>query len=337
MSSLQSGPQVSVILPVYNGEKYLTDTLDSLLKQSYRDFEIIVVDDGSVDNSVNIIRDFMLEDNRIVLIKQKNQGICTSRNNGLKMAKGKYIMFCDHDDTYDSEFISIAFNHIAENDYDFVKFGCREIYVESNKINDCQLINKTYENNCVDILFQYSNLNEYIWDGIYTKKVISQVGGFDTSFVAGCEDIDILIKISKYSKKCKLVEGMYYNHFIRDASSTSRKYNKNTRDAVIKMFIERINSVSTTNQQLLYTYYQDKLFQLLWALLGMFSFKNCNLKRKDIINTFKKVRELKEVENFFKTYKGNITSKKSLILSIMKFKLYHVFWELISIKKGRLL
>ncbi|MFV0186645.1 glycosyltransferase [Empedobacter falsenii] len=87
---------VSVVLPVYNGELYLKDAISSILNQTFNDFEFIIINDGSTDNSLNIINSF--DDNRIVLIDQQNQGLAKSLNNGLKKAKGKYIARMDADD-----------------------------------------------------------------------------------------------------------------------------------------------------------------------------------------------------------------------------------------------
>lgn len=95
---MKSNPLVSVIVPVYNVEKYLEQCLNSILGQTYKNLEIIVVDDGSTDSSSKIINEYKKKDSRIVVISQKNQGLSAARNTGIKKAQGDYIMFVDSDD-----------------------------------------------------------------------------------------------------------------------------------------------------------------------------------------------------------------------------------------------
>lgn len=95
---MSSTPTISVVLPVYNSDKYLAEAIASVLKQTFTDFELIIVNDGSTDSSLNIIKDFMSTDNRIVLISRENKGIVKSLNEAILSAKGKYIARMDADD-----------------------------------------------------------------------------------------------------------------------------------------------------------------------------------------------------------------------------------------------
>ncbi len=91
-------PKISVIMPVYNGEKFLKEAIESILNQTFTDFEFIIINDGSKDNSLNIIKEYAEKDNRIKIIDQKNVGIIKALNNAIKIAKGKYIARMDADD-----------------------------------------------------------------------------------------------------------------------------------------------------------------------------------------------------------------------------------------------
>lgn len=88
-------PKVSIIMPLYNKEIYVRNAIESVLCQTFSDFELIVVDDGSTDNSFNIVQDYTKKDNRIVLIKKENGGVSEARNVGLSHAKGEWIQFLD--------------------------------------------------------------------------------------------------------------------------------------------------------------------------------------------------------------------------------------------------
>lgn len=103
-------PLLSVIIPVYNGEKYLEETVNSIQKSEYNNLEIIIIDDGSTDSSFGIIQKIMETDRRVHYYRQENQGIAAARNCGIEMAKGEYLCFCDQDDIVDARMYSILLN-----------------------------------------------------------------------------------------------------------------------------------------------------------------------------------------------------------------------------------
>ena len=90
--------KISIIIPVYNVENYLAECLNSVVNQTYRNIEIIIVNDGSTDNSFSIIQQYQLQDERIKIINQENQGLSAARNAGMKVASGEYLWFVDSDD-----------------------------------------------------------------------------------------------------------------------------------------------------------------------------------------------------------------------------------------------
>ena len=98
-------PKISVIVPVYNAEKYLSMTLNSILNQTFSDFELICINDGSKDASLNILNEFQLKDKRLFIINQENQGVSAARNNGITKACGEYIVFFDADDLMHKTFL----------------------------------------------------------------------------------------------------------------------------------------------------------------------------------------------------------------------------------------
>lgn len=103
---------LSIVIPVYNGEKYLKETLESIRKSSYEDFEVILIDDGSRDRSLDICRRFCKIDSRFQYIKQENKGIAEARNEGMMKAKGNFICFCDQDDYVEGDFYRTVINQI---------------------------------------------------------------------------------------------------------------------------------------------------------------------------------------------------------------------------------
>ena len=109
-------PFVSIIIPVYNSQKYLKTTIESLLSQTYRDFEIILVDDGSTDTSGELCDDLVLTDSRVSVIHKTNGGVSDARNVGIERAKGELIWFVDHDDFVFPDYLETMISEFGEYD-----------------------------------------------------------------------------------------------------------------------------------------------------------------------------------------------------------------------------
>ncbi len=115
--------KISVIIPVYNVEKYLRECLDSVVNQTLKDIEIICVNDGSPDNSLAILKEYAAKDSRFVIIDQKNQGLSCSRNNAMKIAKGQYFVFLDSDDYLEPNALEVIYNNMAKKQLDMLSYS----------------------------------------------------------------------------------------------------------------------------------------------------------------------------------------------------------------------
>lgn len=114
-------PQISIIVPVYNVEKYLAQCLDSLVNQTFKDIEIICVNDGSTDGSLDILNEYSKKDDRLKIITQENHGVAFTRQIGLDNVSGEYVMFCDSDDYYSSGMCEKMYDSIMKKNVDLVK------------------------------------------------------------------------------------------------------------------------------------------------------------------------------------------------------------------------
>ena len=174
---------VSIIIPVYNSKEYLETAINSIQKQSYRNIEIILVDDGATDGSGLICDKISKDDERITVVHKLNGGICSARNAGLKVAKGKYIMFSDDDDYYELNAVETAVSYINKNSVDMVKFRVNYITllddIETRRdIHGYEEKCRIEKVNALDIS-DYVSLREskslvYIWNAIYTRDVINK-------------------------------------------------------------------------------------------------------------------------------------------------------------------
>ena len=115
-------PKVSVILPVYNVEKYLKQCMDSIVNQTLKDIEIICVDDGSTDASLSILKEYEKEDDRVKVICQQNAGAGAARNNGLSIATGEYLSFLDSDDFFSLDMLEKSYAEAKKEDADLIVF-----------------------------------------------------------------------------------------------------------------------------------------------------------------------------------------------------------------------
>ena len=113
-------PQISIIVPVYNVEPYLHKCIDSILAQTFTDFECILIDDGSPDNCPAICDEYATKDNRIILLHQKNAGVSAARNAGLNIAKGEWIGFVDSDDWIEKNALELLYNKQRETSADII-------------------------------------------------------------------------------------------------------------------------------------------------------------------------------------------------------------------------
>ena len=198
---------VSVIVPVYNCDKYLNRTIDSILTQTYNNFEVILINDGSTDRSRQICEDYLLKDTRIRLINKNNQGVSVARNIGINNANGKYICFVDADDYIEKNMLEDCVNLIEINNADIICFNRRDIY------NDYKIERIIYNNNMLkeDIINGIFNrrLPVAIWDKFYRKNLWNNV---QFPNIKKSEDLFVLFDIIFRAKKIIATKSIYYNY-----------------------------------------------------------------------------------------------------------------------------
>ena len=177
--------KITVIMPVFNKEKYVEVSIKSILNQSLREFEFIIIDDGSVDKSGTICDKFAEKDNRIKVIHIKNSGVSNARNIGLDMAEGQYITFIDADDKIDIEYLRNLYDCIRTSKADIVISGYKKIWEESDRIEPGKM-NVHGLVNMVDILPRFaewqkeSGIFGYCWAKIFPRELCKDIY-FDTS------------------------------------------------------------------------------------------------------------------------------------------------------------
>ncbi len=208
--------KISVIIPVYNTEKYLKDALESVIKQTLKDIEIICINDGSKDGSLEIINDYATKDPRIKLINQTNSiGYGASINRGINEAEGEFIAIFEPDDILDKSIYETLYKEASENHLEVVKCNFYNYWSGKNKIKRNKLIAKTAQVKAFepkDNMLVLSN-HTSVWAGIYKKNFLDKNNiRFLETPGASCQDLSFIFKVIVSSKKIKLLNKplLYY-------------------------------------------------------------------------------------------------------------------------------
>lgn len=209
---------LSVIVPVYNGEKYIKECLESIINQTYKDLQIIVVNDGSQDNTEAIAREIADKDSRVQLINKENGGVSSARNLGLKYVKNEFLTFVDSDDTLDIDMYEILMKYTKNNDYDIVHCGYKRI--NNNGIKEVNGTGKSFIQNSYDALeciIEGKLFVGALWNKIYKTQLFKNIK-FDETIKIN-EDILINYNVFKKSKKSIFIDISKYNYFEREYSA----------------------------------------------------------------------------------------------------------------------
>lgn len=237
---MQSEVKVSVIMPVYNSEKYLGKAVESVLNQTFKEFELILVDDGATDCSGNICDEYAQSDNRIRVIHKENGGISSARNAGLKAAKGEYIAFCDNDDLYLPNLLRDNYELVKKYDADIIRFKRLKISTKKDgrtvKTTD-ELKRFAYLNGREEIGKNYALIRSSytaVWMGLYRKDFIRNNKIHFPQFMKhGQEDDNFIYNCYLHMSSIVLNPKIYYYWQQRDEHSTSAKIHKNWIDSIV--------------------------------------------------------------------------------------------------------
>lgn len=201
-----NNPVVSVIMSVYNDKKYVSVAIDSILNQSFKDFEFIIINDGSTDKTLEILNDYERKDSRIVLINQENKGLTKSLNIGIKKAKGKYIARMDSDDISHPQRLQKQIEFL-ENNQDYALLGCNVIKIDES--SDELEKNKTkYSYEDIYKRFKYGNCIAH-GSVMINKQLIGELLEYDENFKYS-QDYRLWTKIAKKYKVANTYEHLYY-------------------------------------------------------------------------------------------------------------------------------
>ena len=209
---------ISVIVPIYNMEKKLKRCLDSLVNQTFKNIEIILINDGSTDKSEKIIEEYSKKYKNIKVISRKNKGISYSRNEGIKKATGKYLAFVDSDDYINLDMYEKLYNKIEKENADIVICNYNKFYSSNpNKFEKVNIAKKCKITNLSDNPSMIYNIEYAPWNKLYNKKLWDSV---EFPINVKYEDLEAVLKVFLRSNKIVYLNEYLYNYEINDTGET---------------------------------------------------------------------------------------------------------------------
>lgn len=319
---------ISIIVPIYNVEKYLNKCIESIVNQTYENIEIILIDDGSNDNSGIICDEYAKKDNRIIVVHKENGGVSSARNKGLKIAKGEWISFVDADDWIEQIFCQTLLNKVTQEQADIALCGYNRITY--NRIEKINANNQEVFLNSNEYLVK--SLNPQTGFGFCHMKLIKKEVLKSISFnerIEVGEDALFNIQLSTYIKKAVFLKQPLYNYRINNQSVVKRydenyanKYLKSMK--IIEEYIwQEYNEENEENIEIKQNYYNFVAYHIMLIIVNYCYHpdnKMCNAQRKNM---------LKEVINndlfiigLKKSNYNNISLTRKITLYTLKHKLY---------------
>lgn len=317
-------PKFSLIIPVYNVEAYLSECLESILRQPVEDWEAIVIDDGSPDKSGTIADEYAAKDSRITVIHQENQGVSVARNVGLEKASGRWIWFVDSDDYIVENALDVLSVAIDEKDCDTIFFGLRHQYETSYEDNILERVDGIEKEVFLEKVYCYTNPAM-----LFTNEIIRHHNIRFTIGVKMAEDLEFQYKYLCYARKLVSIPECIYIYQHRGNSATTNvntnKNNKNDCIAVSRNLLSFVKNLHLSEQMWLSLRIRNILKASLQAAERLTAKDRCGLQR-----------DLREVLDGYKEIGYNNVEDRTLSLAHWNLNLYFlclkIFYRLRGIK-----
>ena len=307
---------ISIIVPVYNVEKYLNRCIDSIINQTYKNIEIILVDDGSTDDSGKICDEYLIKEPRVKVLHKSNGGLSSARNAGIDICKGRYIGFVDSDDWIESTMYEILYKKMIYFDADIIDCGYWKEYVNiSSKISSDKEIVYCGKN-LVEACYLSKVSKPEVWCKLYKRYIFDSVKFPLNKYY---EDAFIFIPTLTLIKKIVIIPSCLYHYRQRKSAITKNIFNDKHLD-VIEL---HENEYQYIKKHMPNCIEQNRVYKILGIKELLFKLLNANKKIGSVKNLQEEIKK-----NFFfilKTNKLKFKEKISLILIIINLDLFFNF------------
>lgn len=340
--------KVSIIIPAYNAERYISNCIESLLDQTYDDIEIIIVNDGSEDNTKHIIDKYAAVDKRIIAVHLENGGVSTARNKGLEISSGSYVTFVDSDDWVEPDMLSFAVNKIKETKADIVIWSYFKNYIDKQLALSLLPGGSQVFTNNIDILFLRSIYQMYgedrvresvsagaVWCKLYKKEILKENNlKFNKGLIRAQDTIFSLNAFLHASKIVYCDVNLYHYRITNTSTCSGTRFINNTEEPFNLLLDEFSNFITTNNNTEPYqaALYARTIQVLMWHLKhNYFHSKN----KKGFIQKRKEILALIEKEPY-KTALSNVENKllpkkEKLLTMLFRYRLIFTFYAIYSL------
>lgn len=220
---------ISIVVPMYNCENYITKCIETILIQTYSNIEVILIDDGSDDNTYSICSKIIGNDKRVKLIRKKNSGVSDTRNIGIENSMGKYITFIDADDYVSNDYIETLYNNMIKYNADIIMSNAIDIKNEKKIYNYRVLSDIVFDKkNCLKSLFSEKEITSTCWGKLFKTSNVKQIK-FDSKMKIA-EDFKFLVDIINHSNKIAVVPVYKYYYVLTENSAIRSGFNNNWLD-----------------------------------------------------------------------------------------------------------
>lgn len=296
--------KISIVIPVYKVEKYLKNCVDSVINQTYKNIEVILVDDGSPDDCPLICDEYVKNDSRIKVVHKTNGGLSSARNAGMKIATGDYIMFLDSDDFWDDDLFLYKLSRKMKNDADVIVIGYKKYYKKDNQfINGYSTnfkINSTDKEIALCKIFENSAYESNAWTKVVSRRLLSEKLCFIENILS--EDIDWSARLLINAKSFDVYEDNVYVYRMNEESISHNLSEKNIvdlRDQIIRI----VNMSKQIEKETYYKWYMN------YCAYQYITFLNCIVCIDQFNHTKKYMDEMKSYRYLLKYHQNKKVKK----------------------------
>ena len=343
-------PKVSIIIPIYNSEKYLITCLNSIKKQTFNEFEVILINDGSTDKSLNICKEFCDADDRFSLINKENTGVSDCRNIGIKFAKADYIMFVDGDDWIEEKTVEIGYYNMKESRADMCQFNFyfandEKDYILGKHFNTKKQI---FEKDDINILkqtilspeFTEKCLNKKIgrikacWGKIYSRKLLEENKIEFNKNLKIHEDTVFNLEVLQKSKKILFLDEYLYYYRKNETSITNRycpnkiQENQLVIEEINKLLKEEEPTVQAAKDYLFFELFCNYIIKDVYNYENKKDYKTKKKEIKENLNRYKYNQVMKTINTKY------LNTKHKLVYNLIRLNLYKMLYLLVKLKEG---
>ena len=321
--------KISILVPVYNAKDFLYDSIPSLLNQSFEDLEIICVNDGSKDNSLEILNEFASEDSRVKVFDKENGGCGSARNYAIEQATGDYIYFFDPDGRIESDALELAYDSAVKNNSDLVIFKANT-FVENGSgkeeifFNYTEISEKDYGNVPLDVIRSYVLRGGYApWSKLYKKEFLDSYDDFRFDLRLAFDDVPFHVKTILRAKKVSYINKILYHYRVDNVNSVNSTSSNGFDIFKIIDKVENILKEEDYYDVILRRFSIFKVCHILYYIISTNSVEYFNIAKE----------KFKEVDSSFFEDKHNLKRRYDLVLECDDFESFKPKYEALLLEK----